>query len=97
MASSKDTAPGAEKPANDAQHVEHHIEDELKPTEIVIDAATKGQAVSGYEHLTLWQTVKTFKIATLICFAVAFSAGNDGYQIGYVESLSSPLALMMDD
>ncbi|CAH0024995.1 unnamed protein product [Clonostachys rhizophaga] len=87
MASSKETAQGAEKSAHDAQHVEHHIEDELKPTEVVIDAATKGQAVSGYEHLTLWETVKTFKIATLICFAAAFSAGNDGYQIGINASI----------
>ncbi|KAF2008744.1 general substrate transporter [Aaosphaeria arxii CBS 175.79] len=51
------------------------------------DAAAKGQALSGYESLTRWETVKTFKIATLVCFAAAFSAATDGYQIGMNASI----------
>ncbi|KAM0323486.1 hypothetical protein ACHAQA_008766 [Verticillium albo-atrum] len=59
-----------------------HVEQTLKPSEAAFDAAIKGQAVSGYETLTLWETVKTFKVATAVCFAAAFSAATDGYQIG---------------
>ncbi|CEN61033.1 hypothetical protein ASPCAL07702 [Aspergillus calidoustus] len=59
-----------------------HIEDSIKPREAAADAAAQGQAVSGYEGLSLWETIKTFKIATMVCFAAAFSAATDGYQIG---------------
>ncbi|KAH8172225.1 sugar transporter domain-containing protein [Sarocladium implicatum] len=45
-------------------------------------AAAKGQGISGYETLTIWQTVKAFKVCTAYCFLVAFSAATDGYQIG---------------
>lgn len=62
--------------AEDAQH------DGLGPKDAVVDAATKGQAVTGYETLTLWETVMTFKVATAYCFAAAFSAATYGYQIG---------------
>lgn len=47
-------------------------------------AAAKGQGISGYEELTVWQTVKAFKVCTATCFLVAFSAATDGYQIGSV-------------
>jgi hypothetical protein len=50
--------------------------------EAVMMAAAKGQGISGYEALTLWETVKAFKVCTAICFLVAFSAATDGYQIG---------------
>lgn len=53
----------------------------MKPDELVMDAAAKGQATSGYETLTVWQTVKKFKAASLACFFAAFSAGTDGYQL----------------
>ena len=52
--------------------------------DILADAAARGQATSGYEALTPWETVKTFKWATAACFAAAFSAATDGYQIGSV-------------
>jgi hypothetical protein len=48
----------------------------------IVDAAVRGQATTGYETLTIWETVKTFKVATFFCFAAAFSAATDGYQIG---------------
>jgi hypothetical protein len=60
-----------------------HVEDSLKPGEAAASAAAQGQAVSGYEGLSLWETIKTFKIATIVCFGAAFSAATDGYQIGY--------------
>lgn len=49
-----------------------------------LDAAAKGQGVSGFEKLTLWQTMKAFKVCTATCALVAFSAATDGYQIGCV-------------
>lgn len=59
--------------------------------EAVMVAATKGQGLSGYETLTIWETVKAFKVCTAFCFLVAFSAATDGYQIGYVVLLLLPL------
>lgn len=70
------------KEADVVQWTEDIRNDELEPKDAVVDAATKGQAVTGYETLTLWETVMTFKVATAYCFAAAFSAATDGYQIG---------------
>ncbi|KAH8819236.1 sugar transporter [Xylogone sp. PMI_703] len=50
--------------------------------EAAFEAEAKGQGISGYETLTLWQTVKAFKVNAAICFMVTFSAAADGYQIG---------------
>ncbi|KAI9148987.1 alfa-L-rhamnosidase [Paramyrothecium foliicola] len=61
------------------QHLEHG-QHNLK--EASAEAASKGQDVSGYETLSIWQTIKTFKVCTLVCFMVAFSGATDGYQIG---------------
>lgn len=73
------------KPADMAiehQETQHdaHVEPHVK--EASMEAAAKGQGISGYEGLSLWQTVKAFKVNTLTCFIVAFSAATDGYQIG---------------
>lgn len=57
-------------------------EDAMTAKDLSVDAAAKGQGVSGYETLSLWQSVKAFKVNTAVCFAVAFSAATDGYQIG---------------
>jgi hypothetical protein len=48
------------------------------------EAAAQGQGTTGYESLSIWQTVKTFKMNAFICFLVTFSAATDGYQIAYV-------------
>ncbi|VUC26714.1 unnamed protein product [Clonostachys rosea] len=61
-------------------HIEAREAEELQPGEKIDDA--RGQAISGYESLSIFETVKTFKMATLICFLAAFSAATDGYQIG---------------
>lgn len=64
---------------------EFHVEQAMKASEVKVQA---GQLSSGYESLSLWQTVKVFKVATAYCFAAAFSAATDGYQIGYVSVIS---------
>lgn len=63
-----------------------HIEQCQKAGHVVAEAIAidKGQATSGYENLSLWDTVTTFKVATVTCFLAAFSAATDGYQIGSV-------------
>lgn len=56
---------------------------------IALEASAKGQGVSGYERLTLWETVMKFKLSSLVCFAVTITAGADGYQIGFVAPLDT--------
>jgi hypothetical protein len=46
--------------------------------------AASGLGLSGYETLSLWETVKAFKMTTFVCFMMCFSAATDGYQIGCV-------------
>ena len=68
------------KPAAVIERIEtqDHIDSQK---EEVIAAAERGQAATGYEHLTPWETIKLFKMSTAACFAAAFSAAADGYQI----------------
>jgi len=78
--------PPQEKSATVTDHDElRDGEKDLKSSDAVADAAIRGQAITGYEDLTPWQTVKQFKMATALCFAAAFSAATDGYQIGSVQ------------
>jgi len=72
-----------EKPS--CQEIARHaatdwVEDTSK--DAAADAAIRGQAATGYETLTLWETIKTFEVSTAVCFFAAFSAATDGYQIG---------------
>jgi hypothetical protein len=61
------------------------LDDHVQPIKEAAQVAqAKGQVISGYETLTLWETCKAFKVCTAYCFLVAFSAATDGYQIGYV-------------
>ncbi|RSL42337.1 hypothetical protein CEP54_015512 [Fusarium duplospermum] len=71
-----------EEAANDISHAETLGDDVLQPKDAVLDAATKGQALTGYETLTPWETFKMFKWCTFYAFVAAFAAGADGYQIG---------------
>ncbi|KAM6516456.1 hypothetical protein FALCPG4_014639 [Fusarium falciforme] len=75
------------KETENVEHAEAPMEMGLKESEAAVDAASKGQAASGYEHLTPWQTVKTFKVATAVCFFAAFSAATDGFQVGMNASI----------
>lgn len=65
-----------------AQHVEIIADEGLEKSDLALDAAVKGQQTTGYEDLGILESIKTFKICTLVCFAMAFSAATDGYQIG---------------
>ncbi|KAH8652623.1 general substrate transporter [Tricladium varicosporioides] len=69
------------------EQLDHSEDAEVKLSDKALNAAAKGQATSGYETLTPWETVKTFKVASLLCFIVAFSAATDGYQIGINASI----------
>lgn len=82
MASNTDTNTKLVSEKPDVAHVNRDVDDTtMKPDELVVDAAAKGQATSGYENLTVWQTVKKFKAASTACLFAAFSAGTDGYQL----------------
>ena len=41
----------------------------------------RGQELTGYEDLTLFQTLKTFKKTSLLCLAVTFTAAAEGYEV----------------
>lgn len=70
------------------EHVEA-TDDAPAKRDAAVDAATRGQAMTGYEHLSVMETIKTFKLASLVCVAMAFSAATDGYQIGSVSLLAT--------
>jgi hypothetical protein len=70
---------GVDNSKLDDDVAEFHVEQAFKASEVKVEA---GQLSSGYESLSLWQTVKVFKVSTAYCFAAAFSAATDGYQIG---------------
>ncbi|KAG7117817.1 hypothetical protein HYQ44_005940 [Verticillium longisporum] len=85
MATEKATATGLEGHPSDNIAVgrrEVAEQGKLDAKEASMEAAAKGQAISGFETLGLWETVKAFKVCTATCFLVAFSAATDGYQIG---------------
>ncbi|KAH7141056.1 hypothetical protein EDB81DRAFT_885750 [Dactylonectria macrodidyma] len=68
--------------------------DGLKLDDAALNAAARGQATTGYETLSIWETTKAFKVATLICFAAAFSAATDGYHIGMNGSIIANLGFV---
>ncbi|KAF2012730.1 MFS general substrate transporter [Aaosphaeria arxii CBS 175.79] len=77
-----------QKPADIIEH--HEAVDEAAGAEhedLALDAEAKGQGLTGYEHLTAWETIKAFKINTLICFLTSISAATDGYQIAMVGNI----------
>lgn len=79
MASEK---PEAQKSAERADHVEIPVGVAVKHDDAFLDATANGQARTGFETLTLRETVLKFKLCTAVCFAAAFSAATDGFQIG---------------
>lgn len=76
-----------EKTGNEIGHAESRTDDVVQPKDAVQDAAARGQALTGYETLTAWQTAKKFKWCTFFAVIAAFSAATDGYQIALVCSL----------
>ncbi|CAH0019588.1 unnamed protein product [Clonostachys rhizophaga] len=87
MATSSSLKPTTEVPDKPEIHQVGHVESIKDPGQVAIDTVGEGQAATGYETVTLWNTVKTFKIATACCFAAAFSAGADGYQMAMNASI----------
>ncbi|KAG7108624.1 MFS transporter fmqE like protein [Verticillium longisporum] len=85
MATEKATATGLEGQPSDNIVVERREvaeQGKLDAKEASMEAAAMGQGISGFETLSLWETIKAFKVCTATCFLVAFSAATDGYQIG---------------
>ncbi|WWC91437.1 uncharacterized protein L201_006383 [Kwoniella dendrophila CBS 6074] len=72
-------SPYEEKP--DIIHNEAHVA-ELGTSDAKDDAYSKGQLATGYETLTIPQTIQKFKWAFAICFMATFAGATDGYQIG---------------
>ena len=80
----KDLDMAAEKPlATLAEHKETADETACAPKGLMADAAARGQGTTGYEELSIWQTVKAFKVTSAVCFLAALSAATDGYQIRF--------------
>ncbi|KAI9166336.1 MFS transporter fmqE [Paramyrothecium foliicola] len=78
------SAPASEKLSETAVQVVASREGRgnVDPNGLDAQAAAIGQGVSGYETLTILQTVKQFKFNTLICCLMTFSAATEGYQLG---------------
>jgi hypothetical protein len=74
--------PEAQDLAEGADHVEVPVSISAKHGDAFLDATANGQARTGFETLTLGETVLKFKLCTAVCFAAAFSAATDGFQIG---------------
>ncbi|EWG51564.1 hypothetical protein FVEG_10492 [Fusarium verticillioides 7600] len=64
-----------------------HVETALKHDDLAAETVAQGQALSGHEHLIFWETVRTFKVASVVCLLAAFSAGADGYEIAVQASI----------
>jgi len=80
---------------NNVQHDEVADGTNHGPKTVISEAAARGQGISGYEELSPWQTIMRFKVNSLVCFAVTFSAATDGYQIGYVSYGSGILNMLI--
>jgi hypothetical protein len=72
-------------------HVESHV-DGIQSKDAIQDAASKGQALTGYEELTPWEAAKKFKACTFYVFFAALAAGTDGYQIGSASTQTPSMA-----
>ncbi|KAL4994997.1 general substrate transporter [Aspergillus recurvatus] len=70
-----------------AEHQEALDAGVTETMKIGAEAAAQGQGTTGYETLTIWQTVKKFKMNALICMLVTFSAATDGYQIALIGNI----------
>lgn len=57
-----------------------HVEANENKHDAQDNALARGQIESGYESLTIIQTIKHFKMACLVCGLATFAAATDGYQ-----------------
>lgn len=67
---------------NDQHHDAEHAAATSKD-ENVADAYSKGQIATGYETISIPQTIMQFKMACFVCFLATFAAATDGYQSGF--------------
>ncbi|KAH7119243.1 general substrate transporter [Dactylonectria macrodidyma] len=68
-------------------HREAEMEDASSPKDARAEAHAMGQGLTGYESLSLWQTVVKFKWCSVVCFLAAISAATEGYQIGLIGNI----------
>lgn len=63
-------------------YVEHRdlVEHDTTKPDVIGNAHDKGQVATGYEDVSIPQTIVTFKMACLVCFMATFAAATDGYQ-----------------
>ncbi|KAH6715721.1 general substrate transporter [Leptodontidium sp. MPI-SDFR-AT-0119] len=83
-------AESEKQPASDAIVHQESLDNEAPPLtekDAMAEAAARGQGLDGYEDLTVWETIKVFKMNSLICSLVAISTATDGYQIGLIGNL----------
>lgn len=74
-----------EKTAVDISEHQEAVDEAVHvPKDLASEAAAAGQGLTGYEGLSVWGTIKAFKMNALICSLIAVSAATDGYQIGFV-------------
>jgi hypothetical protein len=66
----------SDKEITTAKDQPDHIEQGLEKLD-----RDRPQLKSGFDELSVWQTVKQFKYATLVCIAVCFAGSADGYQV----------------
>jgi len=67
---------------NEKAEIEHYDAEHtngMKGDEVA-DAWEKGQVATGYETISIPQTIVKFKMACLVCFLATFAAATDGYQ-----------------
>lgn len=67
----------------------------IKPGDAFGEADARGQHESGFESLSAWETIKTFKRASLYCFMVTFAAATDGYQVSTSPFFMNCLGLIL--
>ncbi len=54
---------------------------DAKAQAVVHDATARGQMLTGYEELTSYQTLKTFKMSVLYSVLATIAGAADGYQV----------------
>lgn len=79
-----------QKPAGEIAHHESPADDVPRPKDAILDAATRGQGLTGFETMTPFETFKKFKWCTFYAAIAAFAAGADGYQIACVPPPTPP-------
>lgn len=75
-------SPTAEKEVDKATRRVHRKQNDgltHATMDAIQDASDRGQIASGYEGLSVWETVKLFKFNVFTCLLVTFSAATDGY------------------